>query len=150
MSGLPFRQQDEVCFAVYVRLHRSASPADEAEFQRRTEDWLALHGLRADGGQTKFAILADRELSTEDQANTLLAMLRDPAVRQARVGPLIHDDHELAAKIAGRLWVEADRYDPLVHAARALYDAGRLDGYGLLEALGSFIHRPSEHVEDQP
>jgi len=149
MSGLSFRQQDEVCFAVYVQLHRSASPADEVEFQRRTEDWLALHGLRADGAQTKFAVLADRELNTEDQANTLLAMLRDPAVRQARVGPLVHDDLELAAEVAGRLWVEADRYDPLVHAARALYEAGRLDGCGLLEALGSFIYRPSEHVEDQ-
>lgn len=149
MSRFLFGDSDEPCFAVDVLLHRSASLADEAGFQRRTEDWLARHGLRADGAQTAFAVLADRELSTEDQANTLLALLRDPAVRRARVGPLVLDDHELAAKVAGRLWVEADRYDPLVHAARALYEAGRLDGYGLLEALGSFIHRPSEHVEDQ-
>ena len=145
-----FTQPDEACFAVYVRLHRNASTADEAGFQRRAEDWLTRHGLKADGAQTAFVVLADRELSTEDQANTLLAMLADPAVRQARVGPLIVDDLELAAKVAGRLWVEADCSDPLVHAARLLYEAGRLDGYGLLEALGGFIHRPSEHVEDQP
>lgn len=150
MSRLLFSKSDEPCFAVDVLLHRGASPADESAFQRRTEDWLARHGLRADGAQTAFVVLAHRELSTEDQANTLLAMLRDPAVRQARVGPLVLDDLELAAKVAGRLWVEADRYDPLVHAARALYEAGRLDAYGLLEALGSFIHRPSEFVEDQP
>lgn len=150
MSRLLFSQSDEPCFAVDVLLHRSASPADESAFQRRTEDWLARHGLRADGAQTAFVVLARRELSTEDQANTLLAMLRDPAVRQARVGPLVLDDLELAAKVAGRLWVEADRYDPLVHAARALYEAGRLDAYGLLAALGSYIHRPSEFVEDQP
>ena len=150
MSGLPFRQPDEVCFAVRVLLRWNATPADEAGFQRRTEDWLARHGLRADGGQTTFAVLADRELSTTDQVNTLLALLDDPVVRQARVGPLVDDDPDLAAKVAGRLWVEADRYDPLVHAARALYEAGRLDGYGLLEALGSFIFRPAEYVEDQP
>ena len=150
MSGLPFRQPDEVCFGVRILLRRSASPADEAGFQRRTEDWLARHGLRADGGQTTFAVLADRELSTTDQVITLLAMLDDPTVRQARVGPLIVDDPELAAKVAGRLWVEADRYDPLVHAARVLYEAGRLDAYGLLEALGGFIFRPAEYVEDQP
>jgi len=150
MSRFRLSESDQPCFAVDVLLHRSASPADEAGFQRRTEDWLALHGLRADGAQTAFAVLADHELSSEDQANTLLAMLRDPAVRRARVGPLVLDDLELAAKVAGRLWVEADRYDPLVHAARALYEAGRLDGYGLLEALGSFIHRPSENLEDQP
>ena len=150
MSRFLFSQSDEPCFAVDVLLHRSVSPSDEAGFQRRTEDWLARHGLRADGAQTAFVVLADRELSTEDQANTLLAMLRDPAVRQARVGPLVLDDLELAAKVAGRLWVEADRYDPLVHAARALYEAGRLDAYSLLEALGSYIHRPSEFVEDQP
>ena len=145
-----FAQHDDACFAVYVRLHRSATPADEARFQRRTEDWLARHGLKADGAQTAFVVLADRELSGEDQANTLLAMLDDPAVREARVGPLIVDDLELAAQVAGRLWVEADLYDPLVHAARALYEAGRLDGNELLEALGGLIHRPSEHVEDQP
>ena len=150
MSRLLFTQSDEPCFAVDVLLHRSASPAEESAFRRRTENWLARHGLRADGAQTAFVVLADRELSTEDQANTLLAMLRDPAVRQARVGPLVLDDLELAAKVAGRLWVEADRYDPLVHAARALYEAGRLDAYSLLEALGSYIHRPSEFVEDQP
>ena len=150
MSRFLFSQSDEPCFAVDVLLHRSVSPAEAAGFQRRTEDWLARHGLRADGAQTAFVVLAHRELSTEDQANTLLAMLRDPAVRQARVGPLVLDDLELAAKVAGRLWVEADRYDPLVHAARALYEAGRLDAYSLLEALGSYIHRPSESVEDQP
>ena len=69
-----------------------------------------------------------------------------------RISFLIEQTHanNLYAKVAGRLWVEADRYDPLVHAARALYEAGRLDGYGLLEALGSFIFRPAEYVEDQP
>jgi hypothetical protein len=140
----PFRHSDEASFVVQVRLHRSATPADEVEFQRRTEDWLALHDLRADGAQTSFAVLAGRELSAIDQANTLLALLDDPAVRHARVGPLVAHADSPAASVSGRLWVEVDRHDMLLDAARVLYEAGRLDGEGFLEALGSYVWRPLE------
>ena len=144
----PVRHPGESSFVVQVRLRRAATPADESGFQRRTEDWLARHGLQADGAQTSFAVLADRELSPIDQANVLLALLDDPAVRQARVGPLVIEGDELAASASGLIWVEADRHDPLLQAARSLYEAGRLDGPGFLEALGSYIHRPLEHVLD--
>ncbi len=142
----PFRHADEASFAVQVRLRRNATPAEEVEFQRRTEDWLALHELRADGSQVSFAVLADRELSAIDQANTMLALLDDPAVRHARVGPLVADADTPAAAVSGRLWVEADRQDPLLAAARDLYEAGRLDGEGFLEALGSYVWRPLDDV----
>lgn len=144
----PVRHPGESSFVVQVRLRRAAALADEHGFQRRTEDWLARHGMSADGAQTSFAVLADRELSPIDQANVLLAMLDDPAVRHARVGPLVIEGDDLAASVSGRIWVEADLHDPLLQAARSLYEAGRLDGPGFLEALGSYIHRPLEQVLD--
>jgi len=150
MTRLPARQSGEASFAVHVRFRCSASPADEARFQRRTEDWLTVHGLSADGAQTTFAVLAERELSANDQANTLLAMLDDPAVRQVRVGPIVTEGEGPTDKDSCPLWVEADLCDPLVHAARVLYEAGRLDGIGFLEALGSYIHRPSEQSRHAP
>ena len=109
-----------------------------------------MHGLSADGAQTTFAVLAERELSANDQANTLLAMLDDPAVRQVRVGPIVTEGEEPTNKDSCPLWVEADLCDPLVYAARVLYEAGRLDGIGFLEALGSYIHRPSEQSGHAP
>jgi hypothetical protein len=139
MNGLPLHEHDDPRFAVHVRLHRWASPADEARFQRRTEDWLNRHDLRAEGSQTTFVVLADRELTATDQANALLAMLDDRSVRHARVGPIVVEADEPAADASGRIWVEADRYDPLLIAARILYEAGRLDGDGFLNALGSYI-----------
>ena len=154
MNSMPFHEQAEVRFAVMVRLHRHAAPGDEVDFQRRTEDWLNRHELRAEGSQTAFVVLADRDLAPIDQANALLAMLDDHAVRHARVGPIVVDGDELSAKVTGSIWVEADRYDPLVFAARTLYEAGRLDGRGFLDALGGYVFRPAEHadepVEGQP
>jgi len=144
MTRLPARQSGEASFAVHVRFHCSASPADEARFQRRTEEWLTIHGLSGDGAQTNFAVLAQRELSATDQANTLLAMLDDPGVRQVRIGPILTEGEEPTDEVSRSLWVEADLCDPLVQAARLLYEAGRLDGLGFLEALGSYIYRPSE------
>jgi hypothetical protein len=144
---LPIRHPGDVSFAVQVHLRRGATPDDEARFQRRTEDWLALHDLSADGAQTSFAILANRELSTIDQADVLLAMLDDLAVRQARVGPLVTHGDGLAEAMPGPVWVVADRHDWLLHAARTLYLAGRLDGSGFLEALGGFVFRLSEQSE---
>ena len=137
---------DEASFVVQVRMRRSATPVNEMQFQRRTEDWLAAHELRADGGQTSFAVLADRELCAIDQANVLLALLDDPAVRHVRVGPLVNYGDPLAAAVSGLVWVGADSHDPLLPAARRLYEAGRLDGEGFLEALGNYTYHPAEHI----
>lgn len=147
MNVFPIRSSGLQSFAVRVRLHRGMAPAQEAAFQRRVEAWLAEHDLQMEGGQTSFGVLAERELSPTDQADVLIALLDDPAVRQARVGPLVTDDDELSMEVTGHVWVEAGRLDPLVDAARVLYEAGRLNGTGFLLALGGYVHRIGEHVE---
>lgn len=144
---LPVRHPGEVSFVAEVRLRPGATPDEEARFQRRTEDWLAQLGLRTDGAQASFAILADRELNPIDQADVLLAMLDDLAVRQARVGPLVTHCDGGAEAMAAPVWVAADSHDRLLHAARTLNGAGRLDGCGFLEALGGFVSRLSEQNE---
>jgi hypothetical protein len=103
-----------------------------------------------EGGQTSFGVVAERELSPTDQADILLALLDDPAVRQARVGPLVSDVDDLAIQVTGLMWVEASQLDPLVDAARVLYEAGRLDGVDFLGALGGYVYRADEHVGGQP
>lgn len=154
MKVLSFPIEQAMHFAVSVRLHRDTSPTDEVAFQRNTEDWLSRHELRAEGSQTTFVVLADRELTPIDQANALLAMLADQAVRQARVGPIVKEGDDLQPQLTGSYWIEADRYDLSVLAARVLYEAGRLDGDGFLDALGGYVLRASDVVgedsEEQP
>lgn len=154
MNVLPFPTKQEMHFTLSVRLHRDASPNDEVSFQRSTEDWLHRHELRAEGAQTTFVVLADRELTSSDQANALLAMLDADAVRHARVGPIVRDGDDSRAGLSGNYWIEADRYDLTVLAARVLYEAGRLDADELLDALGGYVLRASEvaaeDVEEQP
>jgi hypothetical protein len=43
-------------------------------------------------------VLAELELTSTDQANTLLAMLDDPAVRQVRVRSIMIEGEELAVR----------------------------------------------------
>lgn len=144
MNVLSFPAKQASHFAVSVRLRRDASPGDEHSFQRSTEDWLSRQELRAEGSQTRFVVLADRELTPVDQANALLAMMDIRAVRQARVGPLVREGDDLKAKLSGSYWIEADRHDSTVLAARVLYEAGRLDGDEFLSALGGYVLRVSE------
>ena len=150
MSVIPMRTARLQSFAVQVRVHRGLAPAQEAAFQLRVEAWLADHELHMEGGQTSFGVVAERELSPTDQADILLALLDDPAVRQARVGPLVSDVDDLAIQVTGLMWVEASQLDPLVDAARVLYEAGRLDGVDFLGALGGYVYRADEHVGGQP
>lgn len=150
MKVLSFPTKQQMHFAVTVCLHRDTSPADEIDFQRSTEDWLSRHELRAEGSQTTFVVLADRELTPFDQANVLLAMLADRAVRQARVGPIVGDVDDPRAKLSGSYWIEANQNDLTVLAARVLYEAGRLDGDGFLDALGGYVLRVSEVAAEQP
>lgn len=154
MNVLPFPTKQEMHFTVSVRLRRDASPNDEVSFQRSTEDWLHRHELRAEGAQTTFVVVADRELTPSDQANALLAMLDANAVRLARVGPIVGNGDDSRTGLSGSYWIEADRYDLMVLAARVLYEAGRLDGDEFLDALGGYVLRASEVVaedlEEQP
>lgn len=150
MSVIPMRTARLQSFAVQVRVHRGLAPAQEAAFQLRVEAWLADHELHMERGQTSFGVVAERELSPTDQADILLALLDDPAVRQARVGPLVSDVDDLAIQVTGLMWVEASQLDPLVDAARVLYEAGRLDGVDFLGALGGYVYRADEHVGGQP
>ncbi|MFN8992265.1 MAG: hypothetical protein ACK5X3_01130, partial [Pseudomonadota bacterium] len=101
MSSLPFQPTAVQSFAVQVRLARGLAPSQEAAFQRRVEAWLADRGLHMEGGQTAFGVVAERELSPIDQADVLLALLDDPAVRHARVGPLIGERDDLSLEVTG-------------------------------------------------
>ena len=74
-------------FAVCVAASRCIA-SDEVRFQRSTEDWLSRHELQAEGSQTSFVVVADRELTAVDQANALLAMLGSRSVRHVRIGPV--------------------------------------------------------------
>ena len=143
MSDQSFPEKLAMRFAVCVRLHRDASPSDEVRFQRSTEDWLSRHELRAEGSQTSFVVVAERELTPADQANALLAMLDDRSVRHVRIGPIVKESDEATPQLAAGHWVEADRDDLKVLAARVLYEAGRLDGEGFLDALGGYVRRAS-------
>ncbi len=145
MSSLPYQPAGVQSFAVQVRLARGLAPALEAAFQRRVEAWLADRDLHMEGGQTSFGVVAERELSPNDQADVLLVLLDDPAVRHARVGPLIGDRDDLSLEVTGLIWVEASQPDPLVDAARLLYDASRLSGAEFLKALGGYVYRTEEH-----
>ena len=145
MSSLPFQPAGVQSFAVQVRLARGLAPAQVAAFQRRVEAWLADRDLYMEGGQAAFGVVAERALSPTDQADVLIALLDDPAVRQARVGPLIGELDDLSLQVTGLIWVEASQQDPLVGAARLLYEANRLSGAGFLDVLGGYIYRTEEH-----
>lgn len=136
MNVLSFPAKQASHFAVSVRLRRDASPGDEHSFQRSTEDWLSRQELRAEGSQTRFVVLADRELTPVDQANALLAMMDIRAVRQARVGPLVREGDDLKAKLT-------------VHGFPEAGNEGLIGSSGLLPGLLSiYLNRPvgSRHL----
>jgi hypothetical protein len=92
----------------------------------------------------------DGELSPIDQADVMIMLLDDATVRQARVGPLIGEQDDLSLEVTGLLWVEASQPDPLVDAARLLYEASRLSGAAFLKALGGYTYRTDEHPGVRP
>jgi hypothetical protein len=150
VSGLPYQTAGVQSFAVQVRLARGLSPAQEAAFQRRVEAWLADRDLHMEGGQIAFGVVAERELSPIDQADVMIMLIDDSTVRQARVGPLIGEQDDLSLEVTGLLWVEASQPDPLVAAARLLYEARRLSGAAFLKALGGYTYRTDEHPGVRP
>ena len=145
MSSLPFQPTAVQSFAVQVRLARGLAPSQDAAFHRRVEAWLADRALHMEGGQTSFGVVAERELSPIDQADILLALLDDPAVRHARMGLLIGERDDLSLEVTGLIWVEASQPDPLVDVARLLYEASRMNGAEFLKALGGYVYRTDEH-----
>ena len=144
MNVVSLRETGQARFAVEVRLRRAITPTEEQGFERRVTDWLAARSLFAEGGQLKFAVLSERELTATDQADVLIALLDDIAVRLARVGNLVTDGDSITQAIGDMVCVEVDRVDPLVAAARVLYEARRLDGKGFLDAVGGFMCRSNE------
>ena len=150
MNVASTRETGQVSFVVQLCLRRAITPTEEQDFERRMTDWLATRSLLAEGGQLKFAVLSQRELTATDQADVLIALLDDVAVRLARVGHLVTEGDSITQAIGDVEWVEVDRLDPLVAAARALYEARRLDGEGFLDAVGGFVSRSNEtlrHVQ---
>lgn len=150
MNIYPIRPAGPTYFAVRVHMRRGLTHAQELAFLRRLEVWIAERDLVMEGGQTAFTIVSERDLTPTDQADLLIRLLDDPAVQQVRVGPLVGKANDLSEEVTGLIWVEAAAQDHLVAAARALYESGRLDGAGFLEALGSYVYRPSEHLESAP
>lgn len=147
MNIYAIRPAEPMYFAVRVHMRRGLTHAQELAFLRRLELWIAERDLVMEGAQTAFTIVAQRDLTPTDQADLLIALLDDPTVREGRVGPLVGSANDLSQEVTGLLWVEACAHDHLVDAARALYESGRLNGAGFLEALGSFVYRPSENLE---
>lgn len=132
---------DEPKFAVRVILRRGLTPAQEAAFDRRTIDGLNAHELHISGGQTSFMVSAAHELSSTDQVLVLLALLDDPAVRRVCISPIATEQvHGFGPRMPH---LDVDGADPLIHAARSLYEAGRIDADGLVHALGGYIIRPA-------
>jgi hypothetical protein len=145
VSSLSLQPTAVQSFAVQVRLARGLAPSQEAAFQRHVEAWLSDCALHMEGGQTAFGVVAERELSPIDQAEVLLALLDDSARRHARAGPLIGERDDLSLEVTGLIWVEASLPDPLVDAARLLYEASRMSGAKFLRALGGYVYRTDEH-----
>ncbi len=143
MSCLPYQPIGVQSFAVQVQLARGLAPVQEAAFQRRVEAWLDDRDLHMEGGRSAFGVVAERELSPIDQADMMIMLLDDTAVRQVRVGPLIGEQDDLSIELTGLLWVEASQHDPLVGAARLLYEASRLSGAAFLKALARIFHERS-------
>ena len=103
-----------------------------------------------EGGQVAFGVVAEREMSPIDQVDVMLALLDDPAVRHVKIGPLIGERDDLSLEVTGLIWVEASRPDPLVDAARLLYEASRMSGAAFLRALGGYVYRTDEHPGAMP
>jgi len=117
-------------FAVQVFIRRGAPLSDTLRFEQRVLEWCADHGYLLEGAQTSFSVTAERELCALDQVDLLLALLDEPLVRLARLGPIKSDSGDPTDEMGPRPWAEADASDPLVAAARELYEAGRLGGVG--------------------
>ena len=49
--------------------------------------------------------------------------------------------------MTGLIWVEASQPDPLVDAARLLYEASRMSGAAFLRALGGYVYRTDEQPD---
>ncbi len=146
MNVVPIQEDGRTTFAVQVRLRRAVAPAEEQAFERRVIDWLTPRGLSAEGGQLAFAVLSDRELTATDQADLLIALIDDATVRLARVGHLVTEGDPITEATSGMVWVEGDRQDHLLAAARTLYEARRLDGEGFLAAIGGFMYRANDSM----
>ncbi|MCE9657670.1 MAG: hypothetical protein K8R60_03855 [Burkholderiales bacterium] len=146
MNVVPIREDGQTSFAVRVSLRRAVTPAEEQAFERRVTDWLAPRGLCSEGGQLAFAVLSERELTATDQADMLIALIDDAAVRLARIGHLVTEGDQITEATSGMVWVEGDRQDHLVAAARTLYEARRLDGEGFLAAIGGFVYRANDSM----
>jgi hypothetical protein len=147
MNVVPIREGGRTSFAVQVRLRRAVTPAEEQAFERRVIDWLASRGLSAEGGgQLEFAVLSDRELTATDQADLLIALIDDVAVRPARIGHLVTEGDPITEATSGMVWVEGDRQNHLVAAVQTLYEARRLDGEGFLAAIGGFVYRANDSM----
>lgn len=147
MNIYPIHPAGPTYFAVRVHMRRGRTHAQELEFLRRLEVWIAERDLVMEGGQTAFNIVSERELTATDQTDLLIWLLDDVAVSHGRIGPLVGRANDLSAEVTGVIWVEAGARDHPVEAARLLYESGRLDGAGFLEALGSYVYRPSENLE---
>lgn len=122
-----------------VRLHHRCglTYAQERDTERRVLNFLEARGMQHDGTQTILIVHADQELGPVAQVTVLLGMLDDPDVRIVGITAMMHDAPTFR-DVDGYAWLDVDCFDPLLHAARALYEANRLNAQAFLSALGGF------------
>ena len=114
------------------------SPAAQAAFMRRMEDYLDARDLQCDGAPLRAVIWSpDHSLSATDQVELLDWLIDDAAVCTASVSPLMRHSAEPASFADGYVLVRAA--DTAIAALSLLYRARRVSAELYLQILGGFI-----------
>ena len=128
-------------FTVWIEPRTGMSPAAQAAFLRRMEDYLDARDLQCDGAPLRAVIWSpDDSLSSTDQGELLDWLIDDAAVCTASVSPLMRHSAELASIADGYVLVRAA--DTAIAALSLLYRARRVSAELYLQILGGFI-RPA-------
>jgi len=128
-------------FTVWIEPRTGMSPAAQAEFLRRMEDYLDARDLQCDGAPLRAVIWSpDHGLSATDQVELLDWLIADAAVCTASVSPLMRHSAEPASIADGYVLVRAA--DTAIAALSLLYRARRVSAELYLQILGGFI-RPA-------
>lgn len=128
-------------FTVWIEPRTGMSPAAQAAFMRRMEDYLDARDLQCDGAPLRAVIWSpDHGLSATDQVELLDWLIADAAVCTASVSPLMRHSAEPASIADGYVLVRAA--DTAIAALSLLYRARRVSAELYLQILGGFI-RPA-------
>ena len=128
-------------FTVWIEPRTGMSPAAQAAFMRRMEDYLDARALQCDGAPLRAMIWSpDHSLSATDQVELLDWLIDDAAVCTASVSPLMRHSAEPASFADGYVLVRVA--DTAIAALSLLYRARRVSAELYLQILGGFI-RPA-------